>query len=406
MSFIAKTLRSDRFKMITDAQNLINGENVTDETFSTFDAMIADADALMKKIERVEKVAAEANRVDEIIGASAEKSKVSFDEKLNEVDLYKACIVAQLRQGAKVALTPKDKTALEDFQNAASLTGSAGGFTVPTDLMREIFAAMILEGGVREVARIITTSQGNPIDMPMNDDTANVAVQVAENTSLGTGTDLVFSKITLGAYKWTSQVQLISKELLQDSAFSFDEFLMQQLVHRFVRGTNAAYTVGNGTTNCQGVVTGASLGTTGTTGQTTTVIYNDLVNLEHSVAVPYRRNATFMLSDAMFKTIKRLQDTLGRPIWLPNITVGAPDSILGYPISINADLAVPAANAKSILFGDFKQFIIRDVLDLNFTVLNELYAATGQVGFVGLMRTDSKVASVGACLKWYANSAT
>lgn len=406
MSFVAKSLRQNRFQIITNAQALINGENVTAETMETFDSMMTEADTLMSQITRVEKAANEASKIDEIIGAAAERNHVSVGQQANEVERFKAGFVAALRQGAKLHLTAQDKSALEDYQAAASLTGSAGGFTVPTDLMKTIFTALLLEGGVRSVARIIQTAQGNPIDMPMNDDTAQVATLVGENASLGTATDLTFTKSTLGAYKYTSGIGLISKELLQDSAFNFDSFVQDQLVHRFTRGTNLAYTTGTGSAQPQGVLTAAASGKVGATGQVTSVLYTDLVDLEHSVGYPYRRNAKWMFSDAMLKSVKRLVDGQGRPLFLPNMTVGAPDTILGYDIVVNADLPVPAANAKSAIFGDFSQFIIRDVLDLNFQVLLELFAASGQIGIVGLMRTDSRLASVGNCLRYYANSAT
>jgi HK97 family phage major capsid protein len=406
MSFIAKKLREDRFKLVSDAQNLIENDKASGEDLATFDSMMVEADRMMEHIKRVEQASSERAKLEEIIGASAEQTGVSFGQKENEVERFKKGFVAAMRHGAKLNLSAQDKAAFADYQNAAGSGGTAGGYTIPTDLMRQIYAALVLEGGVRQGATIMRTDQGNPIDMPMNDDTGNIGAIVAENTSLGTATDLVFSKVTLGAIKYTSGVALISKELLQDSAFDFEQFLQGQLVHRLARATNAHYTTGNGTTQPQGIITAASSGTVGTTGQTTSIIYPDLVNLEHSVAWPYRRSAKWMMSDAMFKTIKRLVDTQGRPLWLPSLTVGAPDSLLGYDIIVNADMAVPAANAKSLLFGDSSQFIIRDVLDLNFQVLNELYAATGQVGVVGLMRTDSKLASVGACLKYYANSAT
>lgn len=408
--FIAKKLRQDRYKIVSDAQSLINAETANQETMETFDAMMAEADSLLAHITRVEKAADAANRIDEIVGVAAEREHVSLDQKMNDVDRFKAGFVAQLKQGAKLTLTAKDKAALEDYQAAASVgTSSAGGYTVPTTLMQEIFAAMVLEGGVRTVARIMQTDSGNNLDMPMNDDSAQVATLVAENTSLGTATDLTFSKMTLSAYKYTSGVALVSKELLQDSAFSFDQFLQQQLIHRFTRGTNLAYTTGTGSSQPQGVITAAAVGVTAANGggEVTAIKYPSLVAMEHSVAYPYRKGAAWMMSDSAFKSIKTLVDGQNRPLWLPNMTVGAPDSILGYPVVINADCPAMGVSVKgALLFGAFSNFLIRDVLDLNFQVLNELYAASGQIGIVGLMRTDSRLASVGACVRAFTNAAS
>src|SRR3546814_11673151 len=68
-----------------------------------------------------------------------------------------------------------------------------------------------------------------------------------------------------------------------------------------------------------GLITAATVGKTGTTGQTLTVIYDDLVDLEHSVDPAYREggNCSFMMADGSVKTIKKIKDSQGRPIFIP-----------------------------------------------------------------------------------------
>ena len=50
-----------------------------------------------------------------------------------------------------------------------------------------------------------------------------------------------------------------------------------------------------------------------------------------------------------------------------------------------------AAGAKSILFGDFNYYWIADRQGRTFKRLNELYATTGQVGFLASQRVDGKL---------------
>ena len=50
-----------------------------------------------------------------------------------------------------------------------------------------------------------------------------------------------------------------------------------------------------------------------------------------------------------------------------------------------------AAGAKSILFGDLSYYWIADREGRQFKRLNELYAATGQVGFLSSERVDGKL---------------
>ena len=47
--------------------------------------------------------------------------------------------------------------------------------------------------------------------------------------------------------------------------------------------------------------------------------------------------------------------------------------------------------AKTIAFGDFSYYWIADRQSRSFKRLNELYAATGQVGFVATQRVDGKL---------------
>lgn len=408
MSFVAKDLRAKRYKLVADARALMDAtDGDTNERIAHFDAMMSEADSLKNQIERIEKSQSMLAEVDEIIAQAAEKSKVSVDEQAMSMDTFVKGFTAMLRRSARINLNPKDKRALEEYQNAAATTSDgAGGATVQHDLMKEIFTTMVVQGGVSNVARIIRTAGGNPLDIPLSDDSANVATIVGENTSVGTGTDVAFTKTTLGAYKYTSGVILISKELLQDSAFDFQQYVIERLQDRFVRGTNASYTTGNGTTQPQGVVTAATLGKTGASGQTTSITYADLVDMEHSVGLPYRQGATWMMNDAAFKSLKKLVDGQGRPLWVPSLAVGAPDMLLGYPIQVNANMANPAASAKSLLFGNFNNFIIRQVLDLDIQIMNEVYASTGQVGLVGIMRSDSRWVGPTSALSYYANSAS
>lgn len=408
--FIAKQLREQRFKLASDAQALIQNENATNEDVERFDAMMAEVDALKAKIDRVEKADAAVAEMSEIIGNGAERMGVSFNQHADEVEEYKAGIVAKLRHASGLPLSAKERDILAsmyDFRSAASTgTNSAGGYTVPTTIYNEIVSVIALESGIAQIAKTVRTADGHPINIVLNDDTANNASIVGENASVGSGTDTVLSTVTLGSYKYTSGALLFSREILADSMFDFKTFVTDAVGHRFARKLDNDYTLGNGTTAPQGVVTAASSGTVGATGETASLVATDLIKLEHSVTVPYRQGAKFLMGDSMFRVIKSLQDTVGRFLWQPGLAQGAPDLISGYPVVLSASMANPAANAKTILFGQFENFWIRMVMDLQIKTLNELYAANDQIGIMGFLRTDSKLVSATAPIKYFQQSAT
>jgi len=90
------------------------------------------------------------------------------------------------------------------------------------------------------------------------------------------------------------------------------------------------------------------------------------------------------------------------------VSVGSnPDTVNGYPYVINNDMAVMAANAKSVLFGDFSNYMIRDVLGVEVIRLVERYAEFNQVAFIAWARSDGALIDAGTHpVAYYANSAT
>ena len=66
-----------------------------------------------------------------------------------------------------------------------------------------------------------------------------------------------------------------------------------------------------------------------------------------------------------------------------------------------------AANAKSLLFGDFSHYVIRDVMAVQlFRMTDSKYTEKGQVGFLAFMRSGGAMVDVGGAVKAYQNSAT
>lgn len=297
------------------------------------------------------------------------------------------------------------------IRNAMSTTTPAeGGYTVPSEVAAMVINRLKAYGGMRDVAEIITTETGNPLSFPTNDGTAEVGEIVGENAASALG-ETTFGTTPLNTFKYSSKKIALPIELIQDSAIDVIAFVVNRLAERIARIQNTHFTVGAGTTLPDGVIPKAGTGKTGTTGQTLTVIYDDLVDLKHSVNRAYRKNAKFMLNDLSVAVVSKLKDTTGRPIWVPGdsegITGGTPDTLLGFPVVTNDDVAVMAANAKSIAFGDFSKYIIRDVA--NSTSIRRFddsaFALLGQVGFCGWQRSGGNLVDTNA-VKLYVNSAT
>jgi HK97 family phage major capsid protein len=102
-----------------------------------------------------------------------------------------------------------------------------------------------------------------------------------------------------------------------------------------------------------------------------------------------------MMHDSTLKLLKEILDKYGRPLFQPGITVGAPDTLNGYPYSINNDLPAVALNSKSLLFGQFSKYTVRRVREVAIVKLSERYADYGQVAFIGFARYDGQLMDAG-----------
>lgn len=314
-------------------------------------------------------------------------------------------------RGGKEALNPQDQQALI-LNTLSSGTGSEGGFTIQTDVAMTMVEALKAFGGMRAVADVLVMDQGNPMSYPTTNGTNEKGERVAENAS-ATKADPTFGTLPLNVQKYSSKIIEVPIELIQDSQIDIVALVTNRMVERLGRITNEDFTIGTGVAMPNGVVTAAATSVTGLTGSTLTVTYDSLIDIQHSVNAAYRQigNCKFMMNDSALKMIRKIKDLDGRPIFVPgyemSVPGGAPDMLLGNPITINYEMADPAANAKSILFGDFKYYKIRDVMDVSIRRYNDsVYDTKGQVGFLAWMRSGGNLIDNGGAIKAYAHSAT
>jgi HK97 family phage major capsid protein len=303
---------------------------------------------------------------------------------------------------ARVAAMPQEI-------RAQGTTTTAGGYMIPQGFRDVLIETLKYYSGVRDNVTTIQTSSGNLLPWPTMDDTSNVGAILSENTQ-ATQQDLTVGQTQLGAYMYTSKIVLVSLQLLQDAIINVNELVPRKLGERLGRIQNQHFTTGTGSSQPTGIGYAPTTGATGTTGQTLTVIYDDLVALIHSIDYAYRARAgdasKWMMKDSTLAAVRRLKDTQGHPLWQPTLQAGVPDNLLGYQVITNNDLPTMAASAKSILFGDFRAgYVIRDVLGIQAMRLEERYADYLQVGFLAFMRSDATVQDPSA-FKAYVNSAT
>jgi HK97 family phage major capsid protein len=279
---------------------------------------------------------------------------------------------------------------------AQSTTDAQGGFTVPDEFQRELLNEMVAWGPMLDpgCTRQINTSTGAaqlwPVIEDENGGNKNVATILGENVQ-AVEKAITFAQKSLGSFKYTTGIVLVSMELAQDSAFDVEAVVRSAMAERLGRGVNAHLTTGAGVVEPAGIVTGAGAGKTGVTQAQFAANMDPWVDLVHSIDPAYRANAKFMFNDGVLAIVRKIKAGTGSNeyMWAPaDARTGAPATILGYPYVINQAMPASTAGNKPVVFGDMNKYLVRRVKELNVLRLVERYADYGQVGYVGFARFD------------------
>lgn len=272
-------------------------------------------------------------------------------------------------------------------------SGSAGGYTVPQGFLAELNKRLVLFNPMRDVARVIQTETGNPMPLPTVDDSSNSASLTSEG-SASSATDLTFGQKTLNAYTYRSLVKA-SNELLRDSGIDIQSYIAELLGDRIGRAEASAFTTGTGSSQPEGFIQGASAGVTAA--GATAITINDIVGLINSLDAWYQPNARFVMHQAIWFYLLKLQDSYGRQLIPINYGDSVERRLFGFPVVLNnAMQSSVATTTKTIAFGDFSQFYIRDSGPLIINRLDERYADAYETGFLAVGRRDSKVIQTNA----------
>lgn len=388
-----KSLLEQRKKAFEDGKALLeaNPSGLNSEQRAQYDTISAEIDRLNGEIEIRERHNGVGDALEASLGRVVDTTKAQPGESRAEaaVRAFRSFV---FDKGTRSEFDSKELDPyFEEKRSLTVGTNSAGGYGVQNERMGNLVEVMKWFSNVRQYADVIQTATGATFPVPVVTDTANSASTTSEEGAVATNVDPTFSQITLSSYKYISPTVLVSIELERDSSFDIVSWLTRALGMRLARKLNSAYTVGTGSSQPQGFVTGA--GTGKTAAATNAVTFDEVIDLMHSLDIAYRPGAIFQAHDNIIAAIRKLKDSQNRYLWEPSLQVGVPDRLLGYSCIANNDMASSLATGNKVLnFGNLREgFIVRDIGSPGFVRLGELYAATLQTGFLAYQFSDSKV---------------
>jgi len=375
---------------------------LTGEEQTVWDRMEADLEDLRVKVEHAE----QAERL-EALRASLDKANDPQRHYRTPEQIFLDEARSLFRGDSRVLSIPYSQA---DVRTALQVGATPGSKVIAPDFLRVLREYLIEFSGIRQAGcTLLVTNGGETMTIPRA--TAHPTAALIGETSQITESEPTFDQVALEAYKYAN-LQYLTSEFLEDEVVGVLDYLARQNGMALANAMGNDMITGAGTAGPLGMchaTNGVDVGKTGTTGQTTTVTGDDLVDLYHSILPGYRNRAVFMMSDATVAAIRKIKDLASgsnQYLWQPGLTAGAPDLLLGKAIVVDPYVPDMSASVKSILFGDFSAgYYIREVGNVRIERSDDFKFDTDIVTLRTIMRVDGTIVDAQA-VKAYKNSAT
>jgi len=202
-----------------------------------------------------------------------------------------------------------------------------------------------------------------------------------------------FGKRQLSPHPLAKRIK-VSQQLLRQALIGPEGLVIDRLGYKFAVTQEKAFLTGSGVGRPLGLFTaspsGISTARDVSTGNTATAMtFDGLIEAKFSLKGQYWPSARWIFHRDAVKQITKLKDGEGQYIWRQSVRDGEPDTLLGLPLTLSEFAPNTFTTGLYVgLLGDFQHYWIVDALSMQIQRLNELYAETNQVGFIGRLETD------------------
>ena len=378
----------EQAKALVDRAEAEN-RDFTAEEQQQYDKMFDEMDSLSNRARRLE----EQEREERELGRPARAFKAPLGSEGAREDRDAKAMDAFRSYLATGAIRPE----LRDMQVAdSSGEGTLGGYLVPPQqFISELIKTLDNSVFVRRISRVFQVTSSDSLGAPVLDTDLSDPAWTTEVQDLTSTLDtaMKFDKRELKPQQLAKMVK-VSMKLLRISAIPAEALVRDRLAYKFATAMENNFLNGDGSAKPLGVfyasANGISTARDVTEGNSATAISADgLIAAKYALKAQYRNGAQWIFHRDAIKAISKLKDGEGRYLWQQGLASGQPDTILNLPVNESeyAPNTFASGNYVGIL-GNFQFYWIAELFGMEIQRLNELFAATSQVGFIGRMWVD------------------
>jgi len=305
---------------------------------------------------------------------------------------YKSAFCNYLRKGIDAGL--------EQLQMKALSVGSDsnGGYLVTPHMSQSIVQIIHESSPMRALASVETISSDS---LDLIEDTSDMDAEwVGESADREDTDNATIHKNSIDTHEMYAQPKATQK-LIDDSSIDIEQWVAQKVAEKFARLESTAFISGDGSDKPKGILAytaGTSFGQVQQllSGTSATVTADSLIQLYYALKDEYAKRATFLMHRTTVQALRLLKEaTTNQYLWQPGLAGGTPDTLLGVPVALGADMPTPGAGSLSVAIGDFKRaYLIVDRVGIR--TLRDPFTAKPFVKFYTTKRVGGEVVNTEA----------
>ena len=366
--------KKQKIEMLNDTQEKMQGivdlakheeRMPSDEEVKQFDELEAEAKRIQKTIDAVES----ADRIQMVHAAAPLKA---LTEEESDIQNFAAFVRASISG--------------EPIMPDSNLTKGDNGAIIPKTIASQVIKA------VSDISPIFARAKRYNVKGTLSVPTVTaanngIAMDYANEFSDLESVSAQFTSVDLTGFLAGVLVK-VSKSLINNSDINLvnevtglmADAVAKWFEHELLIGTASKI---DGISTATNVVTAAGK---------TDVTVDELITLQDSLKSAYQKDACWIMNPATLTKIRQIKLASGEYILNPDVRNGYGTILLGKPVFTSDQCPAMAANAKAIVYADFKNALaLKLVEQFEIEVLREKYAAQHAIGFVGWTEADAKI---------------
>lgn len=387
---MSRELRDKRAGLLKEARTLVEtagGEQraLSAEEQQRYDALMGEVTELTGTLQRFDALAEQERALVDTAGHRPDP-ETRGEKALDKLQAEQRAALARFIEG--------DGPSRINLRALQADVGASGGFmTAPVQFVNDLIKAVDDLVFVRQWARGFQVSAAQSLGAPALAADPADPIWTSELSVGDEDSTMAFGLRELYPHPLAKYIK-VSRKLLR-MAPGAEALVRQRLAYKFGVTLENAYLNGSGANEPLGVFTASALGINTdrdySTGNAQTYpTFDGLIGAKYTLKQQYHANAKWLFHRDCMSLIAKLKDGEGQYLWRESVRAGEPDRVLGIPVYMSEYVPNTFTTTKYVgILGDWAAgYWYADALEMDMQRLDELYAATNQVGFVGRLESD------------------